>query len=119
MIPIFIFGSCNTENKKLLVDVFETSASGKKIEKISEFPSGEAPVLIRLFPDSTYQSITGFGGSFTESSAFLLNQLSKKNRELILNAYFGNEGAKYSLTRTHINSCDFSLGNYSYAPLPG
>ena len=49
----------------------------------------------------------------------LLNKLSKKNRDLILNAYFGSEGARYSLTRTHINSCDFSLSNYSYAPIEG
>ena len=29
------------------------------------------------------------------------------------------EGANYSLTRTHINSSDFSLSNYSYAPIDG
>jgi len=34
-----------------------------------------------------------------------------------LDAYFGEKGAKYSLTRTHINSCDFSVSNYSYAPV--
>jgi len=48
-----------------------------------------------------------------------LNQMSKENRKLILDAYFAEEGAKYSLTRTHINSCDFSLSNYSYAPVEG
>lgn len=63
--------------------------------------------------------ITGFGGSFTEASAHLLNQLGKENRDKILEAYFGESGARYSLTRTHINSCDFSLGNYSYAPVEG
>ena len=40
----------------------------------------------------------------------------KKNRNKILEAYFAKEGANYSLTRTHMNSCDFSLvTNYSYA----
>ena len=110
---------CNTQQNKLSVDVYETSVNGNKLKKLTEFTSGNEAVSIQLFPDKTYQTITGFGGSFTEASAYLLNKLSKKNRDLILAAYFSNEGARYSLTRTHINSCDFSLGNYSYAPVEG
>lgn len=49
----------------------------------------------------------------------MLNQLSEENRTTILDAYFGESGARYSLTRTHMNSSDFSLGNYSYAPVTG
>ena len=41
--------------------------------------------------------------------------MSQENRDKVIEAYFGESGAKYSLTRTHINSSDFSLGNYSYA----
>jgi glucosylceramidase len=38
----------------------------------------------------------------------------------VLNAYFGKAtGHGYTLCRTHINSCDFSLGNYAYAEVPG
>ena len=70
-----------------------------------------------LLPTKKYQTITGFGGSFTEASAYLLHQLSAENRDKILEAYFGESGAKYSLTRTHMNSSDFSLSNYSYAPV--
>ena len=65
-----------------------------------------------------FQKITGFGGSFTESSASLLNGLSPAKRKEVIEAYFSNEGARYSLTRTHMNSCDFSLTQYSYAPVP-
>ena len=110
---------CNTKQNKLPVEVYETSANGNKLTKITEFSSGEDAIAIQILPDDQYQIITGFGGSFTEASAYLLNNLSAKNRELILQAYFGSEGAKYSLTRTHINSCDFSLNNYSYAPVEG
>jgi len=104
---------------KLKVDVFETSASGNKLKKIKEFTSAGKAIPVKLLPGNKFQTITGFGGAFTESSAYLLNKVSKKNRNLILNAYFGPDGAGYSLTRTHINSCDFSLGNYSYAPVRG
>jgi glucosylceramidase len=116
---MIILMSCTAKQNKLSVDVFETSASGNKLKKITEFSSGGEVVSVQLLPDTKFQTITGFGGSFTEASAYLLNQLSKKNRDLILDAYFGSKGAKYSLTRTHINSCDFSLGNYSYAPVKG
>ena len=116
---LVILLACNLQQKGLIVDVYETSANGNKLEKLTEFPSGSDVVSVQLFPDQQYQTITGFGGSFTEASAHLLNRLSEKNRKLILDAYFGQEGARYSLTRTHINSCDFSLTNYSYAPVAG
>ena len=110
--------ACNQNT--LEVEVFETSANGNQLKKINEFPSAsEEAITIKILPENKYQTITGFGGSFTEASAYLLNQLSDKNSELILDAYFGSDGAKYSLTRTHINSCDFSLSNYSYAPEVG
>lgn len=115
---MFISASCS-QDQKLPVEVYETSASGNKLQQITAFTTDTGAVHIKLIPETKFQTITGFGGSFTEASASLLNKLSKKNRELILRAYFGSEGARYSLTRTHMNSCDFSLGNYSYAPVPG
>jgi len=104
-------------SEKLSVEVFETSALTSKTEIITNFQQTGKSTLIRLLPDEKYQTILGFGGSFTEASAYLLNKMSPAKRALILEAYFGESGAKYSLTRTHINSCDFSLGQYSYAPL--
>lgn len=117
---IFIM-SCNEESNQLKVEVYETSASGNKLNKIEEFLNSKENDLvnIELFPEKEYQTITGFGGSFTESSAYLLNKLSEENRNIILEAYFGESGANYSLTRTHISSCDFSLSNYTYAPIEG
>lgn len=111
--------ACNVSREKLSVEVYETSASGNKLAKVTPSSSGSEAVKITLQPDKKFQTITGFGGSFTEASASLLNRLSMENRNLILDAYFGSEGARYSLTRTHMNSCDFSLSNYSYAPIEG
>ncbi|MGB5462574.1 MAG: glycoside hydrolase family 30 protein, partial [Aureibaculum sp.] len=92
---------------------------GNKLKKLTDFSTGKEAAMIKLLPDEKFQTITGFGGSFTEASAYLLNKLGKENRAEILEAYFGEDGAKYSLTRTHMNSCDFSLSNYSYAPVEG
>ncbi|WP_299439048.1 glycoside hydrolase family 30 protein [uncultured Aquimarina sp.] len=107
--------ACNN-SQSLEVEVYETSASGNKLTKITEFLTSEKKASIKLNPEKTYQTITGFGGAFTESSAYLLNKLSKENRNKIIKKYFGREGANYSLTRTHMNSCDFSLSQYSYTP---
>ncbi len=114
-----MLNACTSPEQKLAVEAFETSASGNKLQPITESPADTATVTIKLLPDQKFQTITGFGGSFTEASASLLNRLSKENRNKILEAYFGETGARYSLTRTHMNSCDFSLGQYSYAPVEG
>ena len=116
---IVLLMSCNQTLESLQVDVYETSESGNKLSKLTDFPLVKNPVMIHLLPEEKFQTITGFGGSFTESSAYLLNQISKKNSATIIEAYFGESGAKYSLTRTHMNSCDFSLSQYSYAPVAG
>jgi glucosylceramidase len=111
--------SCNTQPEELKVQIFETSASGNQLTQIEPLAVDEEVDLlpvIRILPDQKFQTITGFGGAFTESSAYLLNKLSQKNRDLILKAYFSEEGANYSLCRTHMNSCDFSLNQYSYTP---
>jgi len=105
------------ELKGLKVEVYETSASGNQLTRITDFTKVDSATVIKVLPEQKFQTITGFGGSFTESSAYLLNKLSKKNRDTILQAYFADEGARYSLTRTHIASCDFSLNNYTYAPV--
>ena len=106
-------------SKKETLTVFETSQSGNQLTEISNFDSGVTPSSIKLNFERKFQTISGFGGAFTEASAHLLNQMSPDKRTEILDAYFSRNGANYSLTRTHMNSCDFSLSNYSYTPVEG
>ena len=111
--------SCESNNNELQVNIYETSKSGNQLTEITDFNNITNKNIDTVSLDTTkkFQKITGFGGAFTESSAYLLNKLSKKNRDTIIKAYFGKEGANYSLTRTHMNSCDFSLSQYSYSPV--
>ena len=109
--------SCTSVDNQLVADVFETSASGNKLTRVSEFTLEKNMSIIKLDPNHRFQTITGFGGAFTEASASLLNKISQKNRDTIIQAYFSEQGAHYSLTRTHMNSCDFSLNHYSYTPV--
>jgi glucosylceramidase len=114
-----MLNACNSDKSMLECEVFETSASGHKLTALTEFAPGSPAISLEIHPEQKYQIITGFGGSFTEASAYLLNRVSPANRDKVLEAYFGESGARYSLTRTHMNSCDFSLSNYSYAPVDG
>jgi glucosylceramidase len=112
---LFSLIGCGSASDKMTIQVYETSESGNALKEITEFSENKTPISINLNPEVKFQTITGFGGSFTESSAYLLNKMSKKNRKKILDAYFSEDGANYSLTRTTMASCDFSLSNYTYA----
>jgi glucosylceramidase len=115
-IPLLII-SCNS--KLMKIENYETNRSGKSFEKVvsNKNISAENAIEIELYPEQKHQTITGFGGSFTESTCYLLKQLSESKRSKILNAYFNENEANYSLTRTTIASCDFSLDHYTYAPV--
>ncbi|MEQ9188427.1 MAG: glycoside hydrolase family 30 protein [Cryomorphaceae bacterium] len=104
----------------LQLSIYQTSKSGDKLKTVPVCKeNGAVYDTLRLFPDQTFQTMTGFGGAFTESSAYVLNQLSSEKRNAVLTAYFSDEGSAYSLTRTHMASCDFSLDHYTYAPSAG
>lgn len=64
--------------------------------------------------DTSGQVIKGFGGAFTEAAGLVFKNLTDSQREQFLEDYFGPSGNGYTLGRTHINSCDFSVGNYAF-----
>lgn len=117
-IILMMLGCQNQEHQILEAVVIQTNASGDKLKVIETFESSDRIAgSIEINPNIQYQTITGFGAAFTESSAFILNELSQANYNQVLSSYFSDTGAQYSLTRTHMNSCDFSLDHYSYAPI--
>jgi glucosylceramidase len=117
--PLFFF-SCNPPEAKPAIDleIYTSSAAGAKMAK-GEVYDSITDHGIEIFPEQSFQSIQGFGGAFTESSSHLLQSMSAEKRQEILEAYFASDGAAYSLCRSHINSCDFSLKPYAYANVPG
>lgn len=119
------FISCD-QDKEILVskENFVTSEAGDKIapkENIS-FIKGQVPKgnTIKIHPSIIKQEIDGIGSSFTEASAFVLAHLDKEKRAEVMSKIFGEDGANFSLTRTHIGSCDFCVeGKYSYLDKKG
>lgn len=63
----------------------------------------------------TFQTFVGIGGAFTDAAAESFAKLPKDKQQEFLVAHFDREkGIGYTLGRTHINSCDFSSGSYTY-----
>lgn len=65
--------------------------------------------------DVTRQNVMGFGGAFTDSSAFNYARLGKKERKIALEMLFGSTGLGYSFCRVPMGSSDFSPYMYDNA----
>lgn len=75
----------------------------------------EEGCIINIMDDVEYQEILGFGGAFTEASAYNYSLLDEDAKKEFLKKYFDREeGIGYNFGRIPIGSCDFSLDVYSY-----
>lgn len=77
------------------------------------FPLEKATISVN--PNQKMQEIIGFGGAFTEASAYNLLRVNKEERQKAINAYFDPvDGLGYTIGRVSIHGCDFSLNSYLY-----
>ena len=122
-ICIVFFGlcSCNQNRSKLYnINIYQTSQAGDNLKKIESseldsISSKDSTIKVQLLPDKHFQEYIGFGASFTESSAWNLATIPVSLRDEVLTKLFSpTKGAGFSLTRTHINSSDYSNGHYTY-----
>lgn len=78
--------------------------------------------LVVCRPDHTFQRIVGFGGTFTEAAAAVFAQMPSDIQDDFLLKCFGGSidgdesggGNAYTLCRTQMRSCDYTLKNYAY-----
>ena len=106
----------NKNKLKIFVTSKDDSSKRISLSPIEELSKDKANIKskITIEPKNQRQEILGFGGSFTEASSSIYKELDEEKKEEIIESYFGENGNKYSMARTHINSCDFSLGNYAH-----
>lgn len=114
------------ERKKNIVKLYQTSKSdNRKIEPVGDLSMMDedragVPDILLDVSGKGYQEIVGIGGAFTESGGYVLSKMGPGARKKIVDAYFHPKtGMGYTLCRTHINSCDFSLDNYSSDDVDG
>lgn len=109
--------------RSYVADIYQTSRSGDNLAliasrtpaHISQHQAESRIIKLRVLPGVEYQQYHGFGASFTESSAWNLATIPVASRRRVLTRLFSpQEGAGFSLTRTHINSSDYSNYHYTY-----
>ncbi|WP_294605353.1 glycoside hydrolase family 30 protein [uncultured Bacteroides sp.] len=74
---------------------------------------------IVLDPTQRLQLITGIGGCFNEMGWDALNALSAEDREAVLQAIFGKDGACFDYCRLPMGANDFAMSFYSSADVAG
>ena len=117
---VFVSCSPKSANQDYVIDVYQTSHAGDNLKLISsdepKTTSTEVKkVTLQLLPNEEFQKYHGFGASFTESSAWNLATIPVESRKRVLTRLFSpTEGAGFTLTRTHINSSDYSNNHYTY-----
>ncbi len=119
IVILFYFGGCDQKAKlkDYNISVYQTSQSGDNLKLVSnsEKNTGSEKVDIQLIPEREFQKYVGFGASFTESSAWNLACIPVDlRREILSNLFSPTKGAGFTLTRTHINSSDYSNDHYTY-----
>lgn len=71
--------------------------------------------IINIYPSLEYQTIIGFGASFTEATGINIKSIPQEKRQQIISEYFSEKGLEYNFCRLCIGSSDFSKAPYSYS----
>lgn len=74
--------------------------------------------IVNIYLNETFQQVEGFGGAITEAVGITLKKMPVDVQKEIVESYFGPDGIGYNMVRTHMDSCDFSLSNYSAVENP-
>ena len=104
------------------VSVWETTADQSQLlapQASATFNagSGSASQTITVNPSTTYQSMTGFGASFTDSSAWLVAN-SPLRSPIMTKLFSPTNGIGLDFLRQPIGASDFSQSLFSYDDMP-
>lgn len=138
LLPIFsllLMVSCidyNTESGVPIVEEKPTDGNNVRMwlttesksflgtEVAIDYTSDVSNLVVRLDPTQTLQTIDGFGGTLTGSSAYLFQQMSAEARTNALKKLFDTkDGAGLESLRITIGSSDFSMDLYTYCDKEG
>ncbi|MEM7680496.1 MAG: glycoside hydrolase family 30 beta sandwich domain-containing protein [Planctomycetota bacterium] len=83
--------------------------------------SGSSVLKINVDPATTYQTMTGFGASMSESSAWLITErMNQAQRDALMTDLFdADQGIGINYLRVPMGASDFALSPYTYNDQPG
>lgn len=99
--------------------VYTTTQHGDRLTKRTYQTSkksnaSDSSITYTVNSTARYQTMTGFGGAFTDSAGYNILNLSTPAQDNLLKSYFHPSGIEYTFGRVPIASCDFSTRVYSY-----
>lgn len=103
------------------VALYQTDRNGKRLVRsnlVFEAQQTQPDLTVKLDPTRKYQKVKGFGGALTDAAAINILSLPPPAQEMLLRAYFSEDGAEYNIVRLPMAGCDFSTRPYTYADTP-
>lgn len=86
------------------------------------FETNGAPAELTIDVDENtkYQTIDGFGGALTDSSAYVISRMDEQAKDALMNKLFSREGdgAGFSYLRLPMGASDFATSIYTYDDMP-
>jgi len=112
--------SGGTAVKVWLTDVDQNQWVSNQTDVTFQTKQTTNPLTIKVDDSVQYQKVTGFGAALTDSSAWLVDQLSTSSRSTLMKKLFDPAtGAGLSMVRLPMGASDFTAtGNYSYDDMP-
>lgn len=107
--------------EKTITVYVSSDGTGERLKKLSQvsFEPAKQPTepeySVFVNPAITFQTFVGMGGAITDASAETFAKLPRDKQKEFIDAYYNPEtGIGYTLARTSIHSCDFSIASYTY-----
>ncbi len=113
---LFFLWSCSTKTEW----VSTTEKAPWHNEKNLQVSNSKTTPDVEVFPDSTLQTIDGFGACFNELGWTSLQELGENDRQRIFSELFSpGVGAGFNICRMPLGANDFSRDWYSYDETEG
>lgn len=89
-------------------------ASTEKQQWMERQPSCTRADAVMTITNEHLQSIRGFGGCFNELGAVALQQISKEQKDILMDEFFSEDGCAFNFCRIPVGASDYAVNWYSH-----
>lgn len=92
----------------------------QSLHQLTPIANAEATTTVTIDENQTFQEMDGFGASFTDSSAYLINQVldNEQKKEVMSKLFDSQDGIGLSVLRNPMGASDYARDIYSYNDMP-
>lgn len=98
-----------------MIEYYLTESEENMFQK-KDVSLSKGDTVIQLNPEQRFQKMDGFGASFTDSSAYLIDKIldEKQKKEVMEKLFDSKKGIGLSLLRNPMGASDYARSIYSY-----